>query len=175
MYLKKFLISSTFANVNVFYSYNEGVNWENTMTSVVFYDDPTITDVSYVYDGKYMITIKGNNFINANNDLRCLFLNANGIDLNIKAVFISETEIKCEFIALYEKEQNDYAIYLTYNSGEEIIDTKFTLSYKTPPMLKNINPNKEINNFQHDIAITTTYTDIIYDKSKCEAFALKFI
>ena len=166
---------STFANVNVFYSYNEGVNWENTMTSVVFYDDPTITDVSYVYDGKYMITIKGNNFINANNDLRCLFLNANGIDLNIKAVFISETEIKCEFIALYEKEQNDYAIYLTYNSGEEIIDTKFTLSYKTPPMLKNINPNKEINNFQHDIAITTTYTDIIYDKSKCFAFALKFI
>lgn len=159
----------------VFYSYNSGVNWQDSNIDIHFYEKPTINLVTYEYNGKFILTITGDNFIDADNNLRCIYINKIGTIANIPGTFVSENKIKCDFIPDYDiKENNPYDVFISYNMGKELIDTKYTLKYNYPPIVTELSPLWEISNYQTNVDVSPyeSITKSINTKSKCRAFSL---
>ena len=185
--MKTYLDNNLVLSLDVLFSVNKGNKWETTYKNIFFYIEPTfegINNISHLLNDNnqnekyFLIEIKGNNFINIssyinidnnnekyyNNISYCLFVEYNNNDFQIfsELIYISKNIINCKLN--YNNIYNKYKIYISYNSGEEIIDTGLIFSYETQYYIKSIKPPIDNYNFNQNENINQyTLIDIYKD------------
>ena len=156
--------------LNIQFSVNKGNKFEQTFKNLFLYKTPTFQNIINIdsllnnnnQNEKYfLLEIKGNNFINIYEYLDadekeeeeeignqyCIFEydTDNNIRIFSELIFVDKNTIKCKFN--FNNIHNKYKIYITYNNGEELIDTGLTFMYDTRYFIKSIYPSLDIYNY----------------------------
>ena len=170
--------------LNIHFSVNKGNKFEQTFKNLYLYLVPTFENSINIesllnnnnQNEKYfLLEIKGNNFINTYEYLDsdekeeeeeivnqyCIFEydNDNNIRIFSELIYIDKNTIKCKFN--FNNIHNKYKIYITYNNGEELIDTGLTFMYDSRYYIKTIYPSLDIYNYNpYDNSNNKQYTNI---------------
>ena len=140
---------------HVYFSINNGYDWEDFFTYLYLYPTPTFSSYTISLDSekKYIISIEGENFIESIQST-CIFKStSNNFLLYNTYEYINSTNIKCHFS--YISPDNEFNILISYNYGLELVDTGYILSYSNKRYIKSIEPNFDTNNIKNNIQIYT--------------------
>ena len=157
---------------NVYFSINNGYDWEDFLIKLYIYPTPTFSSYTISLDSnmRYIITIEGENFIESNQST-CIFKSTyNNFLLYNTYEYINSTNIICYFNHI--SSDNEFYILISYNYGLELINTGYILSYSNYHYIKSIEPNYDTNNTENNIQIFTNddlnNINFINDNSICK-------
>ena len=166
-----FTTQSTERSYNVYFTINNGYDWNNFYVKLYFYLTPTFSSFSISFNSymMYIISIEGNNFINSDQS-SCIFISKSDFLLYNSYEYIDSNNIKCYFNHTFS--ENNFKIYISYNHGLELIDTGFNLTYQKDHYIKSIEPNYDTYNTNNDIKFYTNddiiNINFIKDESICK-------
>lgn len=157
-------------------SFNQGVDWLNTNKLINYYDNPTFTNViqnSYNPLGGFTINIIGNNFYNSNNYLACIYQDSAFNKYKTLAKFINENNITCLAPSDFGN-QKSLNLFISYNSGLELINTGISLLFKNLPSLYSLFPISEYMDGGNTIDIQINNNDNIVTPLNNNGFCKSF-